>query len=219
MINLSPSLLSGDLANIKSVLDTLKENNIHYIHLDVMDGRFVPNITFGLPVIKSMSKYKKDGDFIFDSHLMIIEPEKYVEKFCEVGSDIVTFHIEATKDPDLCIKLIKDKNVKVGISLNPETDVEKVFPYLDKVDLVLVMGVHPGFSGQKYIEGTDTKIKLIYDELKKRNIDNKVTLEVDGGIDNTNIKKVVDAGASLIVSGSYLFTGDMKEKAKSLLIK
>lgn len=217
-IDLSPSMLSSDLSNIERELGRLKENNIKYIHLDVMDGRFVPNITFGLPVIKSMSRLKKDGDFIFDSHLMIEEPEKYVERFCEVGSDIVTFHIEAAKDPDECIRLIKNKNVKAGLSLNPETEVEKVYPYLDKIDLVLVMGVHPGFSGQKYISGTAEKIKKINEELIKNKLNEKVIIEVDGGIDNTNIKSVVDAGAKLIVSGSYIFTGDMKEKIKSLMI-
>lgn len=210
---LSPSMLSADILNLDDTLSKLKNNNIKYLHIDVMDGRFVPNITYGIPYVKSLKKSKYD--FIFDTHLMIIEPENYIEKFADAGADIITFHFEATKDHKRCIDMIHNKNKKAGMAINPETDVDKIIPFIDDLDLILIMGVHPGFSGQKYIEGTENKLKKIYEILKDKAYNDKI-LEVDGGVDDTNIKLVSESGANLIVSGSFIFSGDIQNNIKKL---
>lgn len=209
---LSPSLLSCDFNNIEKEIESLKKCDIKYIHLDVMDGIFVPNISFGIPVIESMKKIK--GDLIYDTHLMIKDPIRYVEAFAKAGSDIITFHYEATDDVDATIDAIKKVEKKVGLSIKPDTDVKEIYGYLDKIDMVLVMSVYPGFGGQKYIEGTTDKISAIKNEIDSKGY--KVDIEVDGGINDTNVKKVYDAGAKIIVSGSYIFKGDMKKNIDSM---
>lgn len=203
---LSPSILSCDFNNIERDVLKLKSYDIKYLHLDVMDGVFVKNISFGQPIIKSLNDIK--GDMIFDTHLMIIDPIRYIKDFCDIGSDIITFHYEATKDIDGTIKAIRDGQKKVGISIKPDTDEKEIYKYLDKIDMVLVMGVYPGFSGQKYIETTTKKIENIKKEIDEKGY--KVDIEVDGGITADNVKEVYDAGANIIVSGSYIFKGDMK---------
>ncbi|MCQ2609781.1 MAG: ribulose-phosphate 3-epimerase, partial [Lachnospiraceae bacterium] len=186
--------------------ERLKTYGIKYIHLDVMDGLFVPNISFGIPIIESIDKIK--GDLIFDTHIMIMDPIRYVEKFSDVGSDIITFHYEATKDVDATIDAIKKCGKKVGLSIKPDTEVEKIYKYLFNIDMLLVMSVYPGFGGQKYIEESTDRIKILKKEIVDKGY--KVDIEVDGGIKDDNVKKVCDAGADIIVSGSYIFKGDMK---------
>lgn len=209
---LSPSMLSCDFNNIEKEMEKLKQNNIKYLHLDVMDGIFVKNISFGIPVIKSMSKIKEG--FVFDTHLMITEPIRYVKNFIDAGADIITFHIEATKNVDEVIEAIKNEQKKVGIAINPDTDEKDVFKYLGKIDMVLPMGVYPGFGGQKYIEITTQKIRNLKKEIleKRYNVD----IEVDGGITNENVDIVYNAGANIIVSGSYIFKGEISNNIKSM---
>ena len=197
---LSPSMLSIDFGRIEEELKKLEKSQVPYIHIDVMDGVFVPNISFGMPVIKGIRKY---SNLIFDVHLMIVEPERYIAEFGDAGADIITFHIESTKNPELVIEKIKNVGAKVGITLKPATPVEELKPYLSCVDMVLVMSVEPGFGGQKFMESQVEKIK----ELVKLRQELKLSydIEVDGGITQDNVKIVLDAGANIIVAGSAVF--------------
>lgn len=202
---ISVSILNADFYNLKNSMDILKQNGIKYLHLDVMDGIFVPNISFGMPVIESLKK--SSSEFVFDTHLMITEPEKYIDEFAKVGADIITIHTEATHYIDKCIDKIKNNNIKVGLSIKPNTEVESIYKYLDKIDMVLIMSVYPGFGGQSFIEDSLNKVV----KLKKYIDDNKldVKIEIDGGINLNNVKRVVDAGVELVVIGSAIFKGDI----------
>ena len=201
MVEISPSLLSANFANLQKDLDELKKSKIKYIHLDIMDGKFVPNISFGFPIIK---KIRKDNDFIFDTHLMIDEPIRYIDEFKESGSDIITIHYEACSNLDETIEKIKLLGLKVGLSFKPKTDINKIIPYLEKIDLCLVMSVEPGFGGQSFMEDSLEKIKTIRKYIDENNL--SCLIEVDGGIKDYNLKKVIDAGVDLVVSGSDIFS-------------
>lgn len=201
MVEISPSLLSANFANLQKDLDELKKSKIKYIHLDIMDGKFVPNISFGFPIIKKIRKY---NDFIFDTHLMIDDPIRYIDDFKKSGSDIITIHYEACSNLDETIEKIKSSGLKVGLSFKPKTDINKIIPYLKKIDLCLVMSVEPGFGGQSFMEDSLEKIKTIRKYIDENNL--SCLVEVDGGIKDYNLKKVIDAGADLVVSGSDIFS-------------
>ena len=202
-IKLSPSMLSIDFGKVAEQLKIVEDAGTQYIHLDVMDGIFVPNISFGIPVIKSI---RKDSKMVFDTHLMIVEPEKYVEEFVKAGSDLITFHVEATKYPAEVIQQIKAAGAKAGIVLNPRTPVEVVYPFIKDVDMVLVMTVEPGFGGQKFMAQHVSKIRQLAEWKKELGLN--YDIEVDGGIKLSNVKKVVEAGANVIVAGSAVFGVD-----------
>ena len=208
---LAPSLLSANFYNLENDLNILNEENINYLHLDVMDGMFVPNISLGVPVIESIKKNTKDS-FILDTHLMVEKPERYIKNFVSAGSDILTIHEEATNEYLNAIDLIKNEGIKAGISINPETDIKTIDNALAIVDLVLVMSVHPGFGGQKFIEDSLNKVMYLKDKREKNNY--KYMIEIDGGIYVENVKKVIDAGVDIVVSGSGVFKNDIRENIK-----
>lgn len=208
-IILSPSLLSADFGKIKEELDSIKLAGCKYVHLDVMDGNYVPNISFGIPVIKSIRKY---SNLIFDVHLMVDEPDRFIDKFVEAGSDIITVHVEACKHLDRTVSHIKSLGVKAGVSLNPTSPLCLIEHIIERVDQILIMSVNPGFGNQSFIDYTHEKIKRIRDviDTKKLNID----IEVDGGIKTENIKSVIDSGANILVAGSAVFGNNTYENAK-----
>lgn len=198
---LAPSLLAADFSILGSQIRETKECGASYIHIDVMDGVFVPSISFGMPLIESI---RPVTDQFFDVHLMIVDPERYVKEFVDIGADGITFHLEATEDPKRVIDLIHSCKAKAGISIKPGTKVEEVFPYLKDVDLVLVMSVEPGFGGQEFMDESFERIHRIREYLDENGLSN-VVLEVDGGIGKKNVRDVVDAGATAIVAGSAIF--------------
>ena len=198
---LAPSLLSADFGDLRGAMDICKKGGAHWIHIDVMDNQFVPNLTIGPPVVKSLRKHT---DKFLDVHMMVVNPEKLVEPFARAGADGITFHIEATDNPDEVISLIRSTGKQVGISLKPGTPLSTIEPYLDKVDLVLIMSVEPGFGGQGYLEGSSEKIKELKLRLNEMCLD-RVIIEVDGGVKLNNMKEIVDAGADVLVAGSAVF--------------
>jgi len=211
-IKVSPSILAADFGNIERECNLIDKSGADWFHLDVMDGIFVPNISFGMPVVKAIRKMTSKP---LDVHLMITEPERYIEKFIEIGSDIISFHIEATNKLEENISLIKSKNVKVGIAINPDTPIDSLIDIINKIDLVCLMGVFPGFAGQKFIKNTFDRLK----ELKKLIIDNnsKALIEVDGGVKAHNYMELRSLGADVLVAGSYIFKSkDYKEVVKKL---
>lgn len=175
-----------------------------YVHIDVMDGVFVPSISFGMPIIRSIRPITKS---VFDVHLMIQEPERYIDEFADCGADIITFHLEATKDAAAVIEQIHQRGLKAGLSIKPATPVEEVKPYLDKVDMILVMTVEPGFGGQKYIEASTQKIREA--RAMANEAGREIDIQVDGGIHQGNLEMVLAAGANVIVAGSAIYKGDV----------
>lgn len=211
---LSPSILSADFANLeKDILET-KKGGAEYLHIDVMDGKFVPSISFGMPVIKSI---RKVSDIVFDVHLMIEEPIRYIKEFADSGADIITIHLEACSDVGATIDKIHEYGLKAGLSIKPKTPVESLLPYLDKVEMILMMSVEPGFGGQKYIEESTERIRRVRKMLDERNL--SVDLEVDGGINVENVSVVLDAGVNVVVAGSAVFGGNIKEKTTAFMEK
>jgi len=180
-----------------------------------MDGMFVPSISYGMPVIKSI---RSCTDAIFDVHLMIEDPIRYIDDFADCGADIITFHVEAASDPKKVIDAIHKRNIKAAISVKPNTDIEEILPYLDDLDMILVMSVEPGFGGQKYIESSTQKIRNLKNILIERGY-NDIDIEVDGGINIANVREVVDAGANVIVAGSAIFKGDISSNTKDFIDK
>lgn len=203
MIKISPSILSSDFANLESELNTITDCGADWAHVDVMDGHFVPNITIGIPVVKSL---KKVSNIPLDVHLMISDPLKYAPEFAKAGSDIITFHIESESDVAATIEAIKQCGAKVGISLKPATPADAIFPYLDSIDMALIMTVEPGFGGQSFMADMVPKVKAIADECRRRNIN--IDIQVDGGIDPKTVVSVAEAGANVFVAGSAVFKYD-----------
>ena len=201
---LAPSILSADFTDLKTALNQCEEGGAHWVHVDVMDNQFVPNLTIGPPVVKSIRP--KTEKFI-DVHMMVIEPEKLVEPFARAGADNITFHIEAADEPDSVIDLIKSCGCKAGVSIKPKTPLQDIIPILDKVDVILVMSVDPGIGGQGFLPGSSERIsktkKLLVD-----NCLNRVLIEVDGGVKLHNAKEVIEAGADVLVAGSEVFNSD-----------
>lgn len=209
---LAPSILSADFNVLGEQIQTVAKAGAQYIHVDVMDGIFVPSISYGMPVIKSV---RKSTDAVFDVHLMITEPVRYIRDFVDSGADIITVHVEACKDIDETIRDIKACGVRAAVAINPETPVDKIMPYLDDIDMALVMSVHPGFGGQKFIPDVLDKVRIIRSYYRDNNMDKDI--EIDGGINFDNLPEVLEAGANVIVAGSSVYRGDAAANTKKFL--
>ena len=202
-IKVSPSILAADFGNIERECSLIDKSDADWFHLDVMDGIFVPNISFGMPIVKAIRKMTSKP---LDVHLMITQPERYIEKFIDIGSDIISFHIEATNKMEENISIIKSKNVKAGIAINPDTPIGDLKDIISKIDLVCLMGVHPGFAGQKFIENTFDRLKQLKALIKDSN--SKALIEVDGGVNEKNHMDLKSLGADVLVAGSYIFNSE-----------
>ncbi len=210
---ISASILNANYFDIKSDIQKLKEANIKWLHLDVMDGMFVQNISFGIPFIKNLKQ--NISSMVFDTHLMIEKPERYIENFIDAGSDIITFHYEATDDIKKCIDMIKSKNILAGISIRPVTPVEEIYEYIKDVDLVLIMSVNPGFGGQKFIEATYERVKKVKEYSLK--IGKKIYIQVDGGVNKDNINLLIESGVNTVVIGSAIFKGNIVDNVNNII--
>ncbi|MGN1314056.1 MAG: ribulose-phosphate 3-epimerase [Lachnospiraceae bacterium] len=211
---LSPSILSADFTRLGEEIRAVEKAGAKYLHIDVMDGRFVPSISFGMPVISSIRKASR---IVFDVHLMIEEPIRYIDEFVKAGADIITIHLEACSDVKATLDRIHQSGVKAGITIKPATPAENLIPYLEQVEMILLMSVEPGFGGQKYIEGSTDKIRRVREMLKERGLN--IDLEVDGGINPDNVETVLEAGANVIVAGSAVFGAETAKKAALFMEK
>ena len=209
---LSPSILAGDFSRLGEQIHELDEAGAQYVHIDVMDGMFVPSISFGMPLMKSI---RPCTDRIFDVHLMIEEPVRYIDDFAEAGADLITVHAEACKHLDRTIEAIKEKGLLAGVAINPATPLSAIEWVLPKVDMVLIMTVNPGFGGQKLIPYTLDKVRALRAMIEKADL--KTDIEVDGGINLENVTEAMDAGANIIVAGSAVFRGDVGENVERFL--
>ena len=212
MTKISPSVLAADFTKLGEEVKDIENAGADMVHLDVMDGKFVTNISFGLPVIEAL---RKKSDMVFDVHLMIDSPEVYIDRFIDAGADIVTFHTEATKDVDGCINIIKNRGKKAAVSVKPNTPIETVYTYLPKCDMVLVMSVFPGFGGQKFIPESLDKLRQVKAIADKLGLD--IDIQIDGGVSAENVALVKDAGANVIVAGSAVFKAEDRAKTIAAL--
>ena len=209
---LSPSILAADFSRLGEQIEILDRAGAQYLHIDVMDGVFVPDISFGMPVVKSI---RSCTERIFDVHLMVTDPDRYIDAFYECGADLITVHAEAVKHLDATIEKIHEKGIIAGVALSPATPIERIEWVLPKTDMVLVMTVNPGYGGQKLIPYTLDKVRLLREIIRKKGL--KTDIEVDGGITLENVREVIAAGANIIVSGSSVFEGDIQENAEGFL--
>ncbi len=211
---IAPSLLSANFANLQKDIEIINNSEADYFHIDVMDGVFVPNISFGFPVIKQINALAKKP---LDVHLMIVNPDNYIEEFKKYGANILTVHYEACNHLHRTIQNIKENGMKAGVSLNPHTSVNVLQDVINDIDIVLIMSVNPGFGGQKFIENTYNKIKQCKELIEKNNA--KTLIEVDGGVNNLNTGKLVESGADILVAGNYIFKSDDMQETIALLKK
>ena len=212
MLVLSPSILSADFANLGEGVERAAKAGAEYIHIDVMDGAFVPNISFGMPVIKAIRPLT---DKVFDVHLMFEEPVRYIQEFVDAGADMITVHVEACKHLHRTVQAIKSYGIKAGVVLNPATSLSTIEEILPEVDMVLLMSVNPGFGGQKYIETTTDKIRRLRQMINDRNLN--VDIEVDGGVTLDNVDMLIEAGANILVAGSAVYKGSIEDNVKGFL--
>ena len=202
MIQIAPSMLAADFLHLEKDVETVNQH-ADLFHLDVMDGVFVPNISFGFPIIEAIAKKAQKP---MDVHLMIIDPENYVERFAKVGAHMISFHLNATKDPAAVLKQIRSYGVKAGLVINPDLPVESLFPYLAEADFILLMSVFAGFGGQKFIEATYERVRTLKAEIDRQGLD--LPIQVDGGVSAANAAALVDAGATILVAGSAVFKAE-----------
>lgn len=212
MMILAPSMLSADFKELGKEIRAIEENGAEYLHFDVMDGIFVPNISFGIPVLASIRPATR---LVCDAHLMITEPIRYIEAFKKAGADLITIHLEACEDVNATIAKIREQDMKVGISICPDTPVDALNEYLDKVDMVLIMSVHPGFGGQSFIPTSLDKIRELKSIIEEKGL--SVDIQVDGGIGMNNVEDVIKAGANIIVAGSAIFKNDTAKNTRDML--
>ena len=211
-IKIAPSILAADFGNLSLECKKIDKSNADWFHLDVMDGLFVPNISYGMPIVKSIRKMTKKP---LDVHLMIIEPERYIDKFIEIGSDILTVHVEATSKMDNIIDKINHSGIKSGIAINPDTPISKLDDYISNVDLICLMGVHAGFGGQKFIKKTFNRLEELKNLINSKN--SSALIEIDGGVNENNFEKLKNLGADVLVAGSYVFNSSDYNTAIDLI--
>ena len=214
MYQLCPSILAADFNRLGEQIKTLEAEGVEWLHIDVMDVDFVPSISFGMPVIKSI---RKESRMFFDVHLMVTEPERYIQDFVDCGADSITVHAEACEDLERTVELIRDAGIKVGVSIKPATPVNDISHLLKDIDMVLIMTVQPGFGGQKYMDECTEKIREVRELISREELD--VDVEVDGGIADGTLETVVQAGANILVAGSYIFNGDITKNVRKALAK